>query len=169
MFRSLRTLFAASPIVANSSASMSTSANSSAAASVLSGQSGGPQETATFANGMSCWSIATRFVLRVGAGCFWGPISSPTQRLRLRHACRARVHVPQGVRQARPHRCHRRFVCSLFDCVGVEKRTGYVGGQTQGPTYREVCSGKSGHAEACQVTFDTSKISYADLVEYFYR
>ncbi len=42
---------------------------------------------------------------------------------------------------------------------------GYAGGSKKNPTYEEVCSGKSGHAEVAQITFDASKISYDRLLE----
>lgn len=48
---------------------------------------------------------------------------------------------------------------------GVESvESGYSGGQLANPTYREVCSGRTGHAEVIQVTYDPSKISFEDLV-----
>jgi len=52
---------------------------------------------------------------------------------------------------------------------GVEKViSGYTGGNAPGtPTYREVCSGLTGHAEVVQVTFDTNIISYEDLLVIF--
>ena len=49
--------------------------------------------------------------------------------------------------------------------VGVESvLSGYSGGKVSDPSYREVCGGRSGHAEVVQVTFDSSKISYEDLL-----
>jgi peptide-methionine (S)-S-oxide reductase len=46
--------------------------------------------------------------------------------------------------------------------------SGYAGGHTPNPTYRQVCSGTTGHAEVVQVTFDPSVISYGDLLDVFF-
>jgi peptide-methionine (S)-S-oxide reductase len=51
----------------------------------------------------------------------------------------------------------------------VKVESGYSGGKIKNPTYREVCSGLTGHAEVIQVTFDPNEISYADLLEAFFR
>jgi peptide-methionine (S)-S-oxide reductase len=45
---------------------------------------------------------------------------------------------------------------------------GYSGGITKDPTYRDVCSGLTGHAEVAQIVFDTSKISFTELLEVFW-
>jgi peptide-methionine (S)-S-oxide reductase len=52
---------------------------------------------------------------------------------------------------------------------GVEKvESGYAGGSKPNPTYREVCGGMTGHAEVVQITFDSSVISYRDLLDVFF-
>lgn len=51
--------------------------------------------------------------------------------------------------------------------VGTE--VGYTGGVTENPTYRDICRGDTGHAEAIRVTFDPSKISYENVLDYFFR
>ena len=51
---------------------------------------------------------------------------------------------------------------------GVEKvASGYAGGSVPNPTYKQVCTGATGHAEVIQITFDPSVISYEDLVTVF--
>jgi peptide-methionine (S)-S-oxide reductase len=59
---------------------------------------------------------------------------------------------------------------AVFDQLkGVESvESGYMGGKTPKPTYEEVCSGSSGHAEVVRVTFDPDRISYADLLGVFF-
>ena len=52
------------------------------------------------------------------------------------------------------------------DLKGVQSVvSGYTGGQVENPTYREVCSGSTGHAEVAQITFNPSVISYEELLE----
>ncbi len=52
---------------------------------------------------------------------------------------------------------------------GVQKvMPGYTGGSLKNPTYKEVCSGLTGHAEAIQITFDPSEISYRELLDVFF-
>ncbi len=52
---------------------------------------------------------------------------------------------------------------------GVESvESGYMGGGTQNPTYREVCDGQTGHAEVVRVTFDPAVVSFRELLEVFF-
>ncbi|MFV8375462.1 peptide-methionine (S)-S-oxide reductase MsrA [Flavobacterium sp. LB1P71] len=46
--------------------------------------------------------------------------------------------------------------------------SGYIGGETINPTYKDICNGDTGHAEAIQITFDPSKISFGELLEIFF-
>ncbi len=46
--------------------------------------------------------------------------------------------------------------------------SGYMGGRVPNPTYEQVCSGRSGHVEVAQITFDPAIISYEDLLEVFF-
>ncbi|HEY0076105.1 MAG TPA: peptide-methionine (S)-S-oxide reductase MsrA [Abditibacteriaceae bacterium] len=46
---------------------------------------------------------------------------------------------------------------------------GYAGGHTQNPTYKEVCSGRTNHAEVVQVEFDPTQLSYEQLLEVFWN
>jgi len=53
---------------------------------------------------------------------------------------------------------------------GVKKvSSGYAGGYTEDPSYREVCSDKSEHAEVVKITYDESEISYEDLLSLFFK
>ncbi len=58
-----------------------------------------------------------------------------------------------------------------FDKVDgvISTTSGYIGGRTVNPTYESVSANNTGHAEAVQIVYDPGKVSYAKLVEYFWR
>jgi peptide-methionine (S)-S-oxide reductase len=47
-------------------------------------------------------------------------------------------------------------------------KSGYAGGHTQRPTYKQVCTGSTGHAEVVRITYDPAQISYEDLLRVFF-
>ena len=51
----------------------------------------------------------------------------------------------------------------------LETEVGYCGGKMPNVTYKEVCSGETGHAEVVKLTFDSKKISYEKILEYFFE
>lgn len=65
------------------------------------------------------------------------------------------------------------FWCMVkpFDTMDgiIEVVSGYTGGTTENPTYQEVCSGKTGHTEAVQITFDPGVISYQELLDIYWQ
>ncbi len=51
----------------------------------------------------------------------------------------------------------------------IDVTAGYMGGTIDDPTYQQVCSGRTGHAECVQVTFDPARIDYDTLLDWFFR
>lgn len=51
----------------------------------------------------------------------------------------------------------------------ISVSSGYMGGKIKNPTYKEVCSGLTGHAEVCKIVFDPKEIEYKDLLEAFWQ
>lgn len=58
---------------------------------------------------------------------------------------------------------------ALKDQGVIKTEVGYMGGNKQDPTYEEVSSGRTGHAEVVQVSYDPAKISYEDLLSVFWK
>lgn len=70
------------------------------------------------------------------------------------------------------------FAAGCFWCVEavfqdlngvISVSSGYSGGEIINPSYREVCNGTTGHAEACSIVYDPSKISFEELLEVFWE
>ena len=51
----------------------------------------------------------------------------------------------------------------------VDVKSGYAGGTVANPTYEQVCTGRTGHAEVCQIYYDPTKISFPELLEVFWK
>ena len=51
----------------------------------------------------------------------------------------------------------------------ISTRVGYIGGQTSNPTYKDVCTDRTGHAEAVEIEYDPAKLSYDKLLEVFWE
>lgn len=91
------------------------------------------------------------------------------------------AHDVLGTSMTPPFASHlRRAVFGLGCFWGAERKfwslkgvhttaAGYAGGYTPNPTYREVCSGQTGHAEVVQVVFDPQVVSYGDLLRVFWE
>ena len=57
----------------------------------------------------------------------------------------------------------------FLDVVGVKSvESGYTGGHVSNPTYKQVCGGQTGHAEAIRITFDSDQLGYDDLLDIFF-
>ncbi|KAJ1300567.1 hypothetical protein OPQ81_002221 [Rhizoctonia solani] len=61
------------------------------------------------------------------------------------------------------------FVKHYGDNGILKTQVGFTGGDVANPSYRQVCTTNTGHAEALRIEFDAEKVGYAELVEFFYR
>ena len=104
----------------------------------------------------------------------------------MRYTGCVRIHAKKGtmpmtIGESRPNGSSRTEVATLgggcFWCLeavyeelrGVEKvESGYTGGAVPNPTYRQVCTGTTGHAEVVQVTFDPEVVSFREILEVFF-
>ena len=59
---------------------------------------------------------------------------------------------------------------SAFNCVNgiISATSGYMGGDSKDPTYKDICTGNSGHAEVVQLEYDSQVISYREILEIFF-
>ncbi|KAK1773188.1 peptide methionine sulfoxide reductase MsrA [Copromyces sp. CBS 386.78] len=84
------------------------------------------------------------------------------------------VHVPEGAEKATvaagcfwgvEHLYRKHFADKgLYDA-----RVGYIGGDSSNPSYKQVCSGNTGHAEATLLIYDPTRLSYSQILEFFYK
>src|SRR5258706_7699367 len=88
-----------------------------------------------------------------------------------------RTMIPSGSPSANATLDTATFGAGCFWCVeaqfqmldGVMKVTsGFAGGTVKNPSYKEVCTGETGHAEVCQIVYDPSKISYDEMLAAFW-
>jgi peptide-methionine (S)-S-oxide reductase len=91
------------------------------------------------------------------------------------------IHSVNGARIVPPYPAGTELAMFAAGCFwGVEKTfwnvpgvvstaVGYAGGYTPNPTYEEVCSGKTGHAEVVRVVYDPARISYEELLKHFWE
>ncbi len=102
------------------------------------------------------------------------------RRLSFVAACLLAVVGPASAQQttATPSQAIATFAGGCFWCVEadfdkvpgvISTISGYMGGKTANPTYKQVSAGGTGHAEVVQITYDPSKVSYAKLLDVFWR
>jgi len=84
----------------------------------------------------------------------------------------------QSAQQPNPNRAVATFAGGCFWCVEsdfdhvpgvISTVSGYTGGQVKNPTYHEVSAGGTGHAESVEITYDPSKVTYAQLLNHFWH
>ena len=93
-------------------------------------------------------------------------------------ATAARAEAPAGPAAVPPGAATAIFAGGCFWCIEkdfeklpgvIEVESGYTAGKTPNPSYEQVSSGSTGHAEAVRVIYDPKKVSYPQLVDYFWR
>ncbi len=78
-----------------------------------------------------------------------------------------KVHTETATFGAGCYWCVEAIFQRLIGVIAVE--SGFSGGHVRNPTYKEVCTGTTGHAEVCNIIFDPSVISYVELLEVFWK
>lgn len=104
----------------------------------------------------------------MAAGCGQGNIQDPDPMNR-------EIHVPDPAPEGLEYAvlaggcfwCTEAIYAEMIGVTHVE--SGYTGGHIRNPGYREVCTGRTGHAEGVRITFDPTAVSYSDLLEVFWR
>ncbi|MBF2756089.1 MAG: peptide-methionine (S)-S-oxide reductase MsrA [Gammaproteobacteria bacterium AqS3] len=103
----------------------------------------------------------------LGALCTAAPVQTPAQNISVS------VHTP-------PSDKHRTaiFAGGCFWCMEepfdrlrgvISTRVGYIGGSTVDPTYKQITTGRTGHAEAVEITYDPDRVDYGQLLAVFWR
>ena len=111
-------------------------------------------------------SITVGFLLLIAAGISLQSASEPQKLKQKQRIMTATAKVDTATLAGGCFWC----IEAIFQQVdGVTKvKSGYTGGETPNPTYRDVCTGNTGHAEAIQVVYDPTKVSFAKLLEVFF-
>ncbi|CCC05408.1 hypothetical protein SMACR_09082 [Sordaria macrospora] len=107
-------------------------------------------------------------------GRIFRSLNTQTSRMTTTMFSSSPVHVPEGAEQATvaagcfwgvEHLYRKHFADKgLYDA-----RVGYIGGDSSNPSYKQVCSGNTGHAEATLLIYDPTRLSYSQILEFFYK
>jgi peptide-methionine (S)-S-oxide reductase len=113
----------------------------------------------------------TLLILAISFAVIWGCNNKSTN-------AQSEIGSDKGANQKMDNQEKATFGSGCFWCTeavferlnGVNKVvSGYAGGTVENPTYEQVCSGKTGHAEVTQITYDPKVITYDELLEVFWR
>lgn len=128
---------------------------------------------------MATMVMALAALLGLAGYLFWAPVTSSPPSTIIASSAGTSPAAPPMVEPAEPAKLATAtfgsgcFWCSeaLFQKLkGVTKVvSGYSGGTVKNPSYKEVCTGLTGHAEVIQVTYDPAIVSYKDLLEVFWK
>lgn len=92
-------------------------------------------------------------------------------------SARAAINIEANTTELRPKYDTATFAAGCFWCVEAQFKqlegvisvtSGFTGGHVPNPSYRQVCTGQTGHAEACNIAYDPAKISYKELLAAFF-